>query len=69
MGECMTTERVYTKVKETLCEHAYHNGKRWVECSELYNCCDCGNKARFCECCRYCFSCNACGVCLNDVYG
>ena len=29
-------------------------------CSDSYNCCDCGGNN--CGCC-YCFSCNACEVC------
>ena len=32
-------------------------------CSEIYNCCDCGGN----ECgCPYCWSCNACEECLDD---
>lgn len=33
------------------------------ECSELYNCCDCGDSG--CGC-RYCYSCNACEACLDE---
>lgn len=33
------------------------------DCSELYNCCDCGGN----DCgCGYCFSCNACENCLLE---
>lgn len=33
------------------------------DCSELYNCCDCGGN----NCgCAYCFSCNACETCLGE---
>lgn len=35
------------------------------DCSDLYNCCDCGNPEGL-ECCAYCFSCHACETCLND---
>jgi hypothetical protein len=32
-------------------------------CSEIYNCCDCGGN----DCgCRYCWSCNACEDCLEE---
>lgn len=32
-------------------------------CSEIYNCCDCGGN----DCgCAYCWSCNACEDCLNE---
>lgn len=35
-----------------------------TECSDLYNCCDCGGNA--CGC-RYCFSCNACDSCQTTL--
>lgn len=42
------------------CEHL-QNSK--YDCSNLYNCCDCGGN----NCgCAYCFSCNACEFCLDE---
>ncbi|MCG6459633.1 hypothetical protein K6U44_04060 [Vibrio parahaemolyticus] len=38
------------------------NAENRHECTDLYNCCDCGG--HHCGC-RYCFSCNACDHCLN----
>lgn len=35
-------------------------------CSEIYNCCDCGcEDGNGCGC-GYCWSCNACEECLSD---
>lgn len=37
--------------------------KEICNCSEIYNCCDCGGN----DCgCGYCWSCNACEDCLNE---
>lgn len=37
--------------------------KEICNCSEIYNCCDCGGS----DCgCGYCWSCNACDDCLNE---
>jgi hypothetical protein len=34
-----------------------------LDCSELYDCCDCAGE----DCgCRYCWSCNACDSCKGD---
>ena len=33
-----------------------------LDCSDLFNCCDCGGNN--CDC-NYCFSCNACESCAN----
>ena len=42
-----------------MCENVKHGGS---DCSELFNCCDCGGN----DCgCPYCFSCNACDECLD----
>jgi hypothetical protein len=39
------------------------NDDNLCECSDHYDCCDCGGY----ECgCAYCFSCNACEYCLED---
>ncbi len=51
----------YTKVENKEC--LYQDGK--YNCSNLFNCCDCGKTNSDFQCCMYCFSCNACENCLN----
>jgi len=46
------------------CEELVDGNKS--ECTDLYNCCDCGANDEEGGCgCRYCFSCNACSTCLS----
>lgn len=48
-------------MEEEKCENLF--GGNTLECSELFNCCDCGGN----DCgCSYCWSCNACETCIND---
>jgi hypothetical protein len=44
------------------CEHA-SNG---MDCSDMYNCCDCGGDVDNGCGCAYCWSCNACESCLDE---
>lgn len=57
-------ERVKAHILEILndmCENL--NSDITADCSELYNCCDCGGN----ECgCAYCWSCNACSECHSE---
>ena len=47
-------------MNEEVCEY---------NCSEMYNCCDCGNRDdKDFTCCPYCWSCNACDICLGNTY-
>lgn len=44
------------------CENLFDDNTS--DCSELYNCCDCGGN----ECgCAYCWSCNACDICSEEI--
>lgn len=38
-----------------------------TDCTNFYNCCDCGIRDGDFQCCYYCFTCNACDPCYNDV--
>ena len=45
------------------CENTYKYKGVEENCSNLFNCCNCGGN----DCgCRYCFSCNACEFCLKE---
>lgn len=47
------------------CENVINDGD--PDCSELFNCCDCGAEDGELGCgCAYCWSCNACDVCKAE---
>lgn len=48
-------------ILDNMCENLC--GEVALDCSELYNCCDCGGN----NCgCAYCWSCNACDECQSE---